>query len=169
MGCDTLSGDLAVLRTQGKCRTDASRNCQQPTPCQDLAETPNLDNQAAWPPHCSRHSISKPYVYRSGNQIGITQAGQQLMTKPHENETPVSVNTEPPNFTAVVESQSAVTHRMIGLRRGRTRKSRFLKLAAIGSIFALTVVCTWWVLSHFKEENQSWSELFVHVVQRLST
>ena len=126
----------------------------------------------------TKHNLNTPASTDAENEISKmilqqvknwNQGDIDSFMKPYENETPMTVNTEPPNFTAVVESQSAVTHRMIGLKRGRTRKSRFLKLAAIGSIFALAVFCTWWVLSHFKEEHQSWNELLVYIIQRLTT
>jgi len=57
---------------------------------------------------------------------------------------------------------------MIRLRQGRTKKSRFLKTALLGIILALTVLSIGWVLQQFKEEDQSWSEFFLYVFQRLT-
>ena len=74
---------------------------------------------------------------------------------------------ESSDLEETAQKQDLVTQRMIEMHRGRTRRGRIFKiLSALTLCFAL-VGASWWVLSQFKETDQSWSELVQDLAQRI--
>lgn len=83
-----------------------------------------------------------------------------------------TVNSTTSNDSSQLETtqnkQSAVTQRMIGLHRGRTRKGRFLKTFSALTLLCALVGTTYWVLLQFKEPDQTWGELLLYLLQRIA-